>query len=256
MDLVNNGTIPSTSRVPSCAAASRCSQNARSPSHLAVVDAGAFSLTADYFRIRLADRLALTQLFALTPTEVDGLLAEGVTSARNLQNFASSPTTSRPARRGSTWSPPTRRCLSAAARRSVSSSTAPLPRSRASIRRCSTPCGSASCRRPCRASAGTPPSGKPLGRWRLLGRFSYYDEWFDSRDLYVYHGDAVFDVEAAYTVSESTTLTVGAQNAFGNDPEANPIARAKGNRFSVQTPVGANGAFYYARINYGWASGG
>ena len=52
-----------------------------------MVDAGPFSLTADYFRIRLADRLALTQLFALSPTEVEGLLVEGVTSARNLQNF-------------------------------------------------------------------------------------------------------------------------------------------------------------------------
>ena len=88
MDLVNNGTIPSTSRVAGLRGGEPL-QPERSVSYTvgAVVDAGAFSLTADYFRIRLADRLALTQLFALTAPEVDSLLAEGVTSARNLQNF-------------------------------------------------------------------------------------------------------------------------------------------------------------------------
>ena len=75
-------------------------------------------------------------------------------------------------------------------------------------------------------------------------------------DLYLYRGDSVVDLEAAYPVSDSATFTVGGQNAFGNDPEHNPIARTKGNRFSVQTPFGANGAFFYGRINYGWTSGG
>ena len=88
MDLVNNGTIPSTSRVAELRGGEPL-QPERSVSYAlgAVVEAGPFSLTADYFRIRLSDRLALTQLFALTPPEVDGLLAEGVTRARNLQNF-------------------------------------------------------------------------------------------------------------------------------------------------------------------------
>ena len=69
-----------------------------------------------------------------------------------------------------------------------------------------------------------------LGGWSLLGRVSWYDEWFDARDLYLYHGDAVVDLEASYPVGASTTLTIGGRNAFGNDPEANPIARQKGNR--------------------------
>ena len=94
-----------------------------------------------------------------------------------------------------------------------------------------------------------------LGRWRLLGRLSYYGAWFDSRDLYVYHGDSVVDLDAAYPVSESTTLTIGGQNVFGNDPEANAIARATGNRYSAHTPFGINGGFYYVRVNYRWTSG-
>ena len=64
MDLVNNGTIPSTSRVAALRGGEPL-QPERAVSYAlgAVVDAGPFSLTADYFRIRLADRLALTQLF-------------------------------------------------------------------------------------------------------------------------------------------------------------------------------------------------
>ena len=76
-----------------------------------------------------------------------------------------------------------------------------------------------------------------------------------TRDLYVYHGDSVVDLDAAYPVSESTTLTIGGQNVFGNDPEANPIARATGNRYSAHTPFGINGGFYYVRVNYRWTSG-
>ena len=64
------------------------------------------------------------------------------------------------------------------------------------------------------------------------------------------------DLEASHPIGASTTLTIGGRNAFGNDPEENPIALAKGNRFSAHTPFGYNGAFYYLRLSYGWASGG
>ena len=87
MDLVNNGTIPSTSAVARLRGG-RPLQPERSVNYAAgvVIDHAPFTLTADYFRIDLADRLALTELFALTPAEVDHLVAEGVTSAGNLTN--------------------------------------------------------------------------------------------------------------------------------------------------------------------------
>ena len=257
MDLVNNGTIPSTSRVAALRGGEPL-QPERSLSQAlgAVIDAGPFSLTVDYFRIRLSDRLALTQLFALAPSEVDGLIAEGVTSARNLQNFRFFTNHFETRTQGldvvATYAPPRlggrttfgllfNRTATTVMRFDPSVLDAlrvrelqeaiPGMRWNASVR-------------------------QQFGRWRLLGRLGYYDDWFDSRDLYLYRGDAVVDIEAAYAINEATTLTVGGRNAFGNDPEENPIAGAKGNRFSVQTPFGADGAFYYVRINYGWASGG
>ena len=255
MDLANNGTIPSTSRVAEIRGGEPL-QPERSISQAlgAVVDAGPFTLTADYFRIRLSDRLALTQLFALAPTEVEALLVEGVTSARNLQNFRFFTNHFETRTQGldlvATYTPPRlggRTTLGFLFNRTATTVTGFDPSVMDALR----------IRELQEAIPGTrwnTSLQQRLGRWRLLGRLSYYDEWFDSRDLYVYHGDAVFDLEAAYTVNDSTTLTVGGQNVLGKDPEENPIARAKGNRFSVQTPFGANGAFYYVRINFGWSS--
>ena len=257
MDLVNNGTIPSTSRVAELRGGEPL-QPERSLSQAlgAVVNAGPFSLTVDYFRIRLADRLALTQLFALAPAEVDGLIAEGVTSARNLQNFRFFTNHFETRTQGldvvATYAPPRlggRTTFGFLFNRTETTVTRFDPSVLDALR----------VRELQEAIPGTrwnTSIRQQVGRWRLLGRLSYYDDWFDSRDLYLYHGDAVVDLEAAYAISASTTLTVGGRNAFGQDPEENPIAGAKGNRFSVQTPFGADGAFYYVRINYGWTSGG
>ncbi len=257
MDLVNNGTIPSTSRV-----AQLRGGGPLQPEHSvnftagAVIDAETFSLTADYFRIRLSDRLALTQLFALTPLEVEGLIAEGVTSAANLQNFRFFTNHFETLTQGldlvATWAPlrlDGRTTFNLLFNRTATSVTRfdPAVLDATRIRQLQ------------EAVPGTRWNAtlrQALGGWSLLGRVSYYGEWFDARDLYLYHGDTVVDLEASYPVGASTTLTVGGRNVFDNDPEENPIARVKGNRFSAQTPFGYNGAFYYLRLNYRWASGG
>ena len=255
MDLVNNGTIPSTSRVAGLRGGEPLhAERSANYAFGVVIEAGPVSVTADYFRIRLSDRLALTQLFALTPGEVDGLLSEGVTSARNLQNFRFFTNHFETRTHGfdliATYAPPRlggRTTFSFVFNYTGTAVTRFDPEVLDALR----------IRELQEAIPGTRWNAsvrQAVGRWRLLGRFSYYDEWFDSRDLHVYRGDAVVDVEATYPVSESTTLAVGAQNVFGNDPEENPIARAKGNRFSAYTPFGINGGYYYARLGYRWGS--
>ena len=257
MDLVNNGTIPSTSRVAELRGGEPLHPE-RSVNYAlgAVVDTGPFSLTADYFRIRLSDRLALTQLFALTPAEVDGLLTEGVTSARNLQNFRFFTNHFETRTQGldlvATYAPPRlggRTTFGFLFNHTDTDVTRFDPEVLDALR----------IRELQEAIPGTRWNAtvrQTIGRWRLLGRLSFYAAWFDSRDLYVYHGDSVVDLDAAYPVSESTTFTIGGQNVFGNDPEPNPIARAKGNRYSAHTPFGVNGGFYYVRVHYRWKSGG
>ena len=88
MELVNNGTIPSSSRVAQLRGGEPLvAEESVNFAVGGVYENGPFSLTVDYFQIDLSDRLAVTQLFSLTQEEVDDLIAEGITSAANLQNF-------------------------------------------------------------------------------------------------------------------------------------------------------------------------
>ena len=66
-----------------------------------------------------------------------------------------------------------------------------------------------------------------FGRWRLLGRLSYYGDWYDSRDVRVYNGEYLFDLEASYPFSESITATIGVQNLFDNQPAGEPQRRRR-----------------------------
>ena len=52
-----------------------------------VVDNGPFTLTADYFRVDVSDRLALSQTFTLTEDERALLISEGIASAGTLAFF-------------------------------------------------------------------------------------------------------------------------------------------------------------------------
>ena len=87
-DLVNNGTIPSISPVAALRGGEPLAPE-KSINYTAgvVLDTGQFSVTADYFRISVSDRIGITSNFTLTNTEIDGLLAEGVEAARDLRRF-------------------------------------------------------------------------------------------------------------------------------------------------------------------------
>ena len=96
---------------------------------------------------------------------------------------------------------------------------------------------------------------------RVLGRLSYYDDWFDSEDGQVYDGKSVVDLELGYKMKNGITLTVGGQNVFDEFPDENPGARSGvGNLYSQFSPFGFNGAFWYARLGYkfntSWGGGG
>ena len=87
-DLVNNGTIPSISPVAALGGGEPLAPE-KSFNYTAGVafDSGPFSITADYFRIDVFDRIGITSNFTLTDNEIEGLLAEGVEAARDLRRF-------------------------------------------------------------------------------------------------------------------------------------------------------------------------
>ncbi len=252
-DLVNDGTIPSTSRAAQLRGGRLLEPERSVNTSLGVVaDRGPLSLTVDYFRIGLSNRLALTQLFALSPEEVETLISEGITSARNLQNFRFFTNDFETRTQGidlvATVTPAS---LGGATtfgflfNHTDTEVTEFNPGVLDDVR----------LRQLQEAIPGTRwnvSAQHDVGRWSFLGRLNYYGDWYDSRDVRVYNGDYVFDLQATRSIGESVMLTLGARNVFDNQPEENPNASAVGNRYSPYTPFNYNGAFVYFRIAYAW----
>lgn len=253
MELVNNGTIPSSSRVAQLRGGEPLEAETSINYALgAVWENGPFTLTTDLFRIELSDRLAVTQLFELTQAEVAQLIAEGVTSAGNLQNFRfftndfdtetsglDVVATYTPYKLGGntvfsllfnyTETDVTKFNPATLDDTRIQELQEALPEIRWNFT----------------------VQHNINDAWRLLGRLSYYDEWFDSEDVQTYDGEYLVDVEIAYTWNKQITFVVGGQNVLDTFPQENPGARAGvGNLYSQFSPFGFNGAFYYARMKY------
>lgn len=252
MELVNNGTIPSSSAVARLRGGEPLvAEKSINYTLGTIFKLGAIDVTLDYFNIELKDRLAVTQLFALTEQEVEDLLAEGVTSAANLQNFRfftndfetqtagfDLVATYKPEALGGNtdfslvfnqtettveeFNPDT---LDATRIRELQEG---LPEIRYNFA-----------------------ANHRMGGWRMLGRVSYFDDWFDSEDGLVYDGEFLVDAELAYVFDDRLGITIGGQNIFDTFPQENPGARSGvGNLYSQFTPFGFNGGFFYARIRY------
>ena len=254
MELVNNGTIPSSSAVARLRGGEPLVAEESTNYALGAVwdPDGPFTLTVDLFQIDLEDRLAVTQLFELTPQEVDDLVAEGITSAANLQNFRFFTNDFDTETRGidvvATYG------LESA--RSETDFSFLFNFTETEVTKFNPATLDATRIRELQEAL-------PETRWnftanhrmdnglRLLGRFSYFDGWFDSEDGEVYGGEYLFDMEVAYDLRENMAIVAGGQNVFDTYPRENPSAAAGvGNRYSQFTPFGFNGAFWYVRLSY------
>ncbi len=253
-DLVNSGTIPSTSRVAELRGGVPLdAEKSRNFAGGAVLERGDFLLTADYFRVALSDRLALTQRFSLTPDEQTRLVQEGIVSARNLQEFRFFTNDFSTRTQGidvvATWAP-------ASAEGGTSISFA-FNRTNTKVTKFDPEKVDATRIRQLEEALPATRwilTGKhAFGRMGLLARLSWFGGWFDARDDYAYPGAYLADIEATWSIGESMTLAVGGQNALNTYPEENPGATFSGNRYGPGSPFGSNGGFYYARLAYRWS---
>ena len=253
-DLVNRGTIPSISKL-----AERYGGQPLKPersvnsSFGAVVDAGSFSLEADYFRIDLSDRFGNSRDINLSPEEVELLVSEGITSASNLRSFRffinDFSTTSQGIDVVATYAPPTlsdRTAFSLALNHTKTEVTDYNPRT-------------LSANRIDRLETGLPQTRWNIGVnqhvWRLsvVGRVSYYGAWFDGDDEVRNSGKAIVDLEVGLPLlSTSAKWVFGVQNLFNTYPNPNPHALNSGQRYSEYAPWDFNGTYYYAALSYDW----
>lgn len=250
-DLVNNGTVPSTSG-PALLRGGKPLEPEESINFTfgTFFNLGDLDVTIDYFKIEVDDRLSLTQDFALTPEEVEDLIKEGITSAGNLANFRFFANDFDTETTGfdvvATYP------VSWAAGETTFSLA--FNQTETEITDAGTNIGATRIRE---YEEGLPETRYNVAanhdyeKWRFLARVSYYDDWYDSEDGNVYDGKTLVDLEAAYAFTDQLSVVVGAQNAFDEFPDENPGARSGvGNRYSQFSPFGFNGAYWYARVRY------
>ena len=272
-DLVNNGTIPSTSP----AATLRGGQPLQPETSInytlgSVIDIGTFTFTADYFRVNVSDRLTITRNFSLTADETASLIAGGFAEAANLQKFrffvndfatrttgidvvstytylpqSFSGTTVFSAVFNYTTTKVTDFTSETIDADRISSLTRGLPQMRWNI-----------------AADHTAP------RWSLLARLNFYGNYWDREDARAWAGDTLgdadlssrydeysanglLDLEVGVPIRDGFSIAVGGQNVLNTYPEINTLAASgTGNRYGQFSPFGFNGANYYVRLNYAW----
>ena len=266
--LTNNGVVPSTSAVAVARGGGQLQpEQSLNYSAGAVVEQGPFTFTADYFRIDIDDRVALSQEINLTESEIQTLLAEGIPEARNfpvfrffLNDFS---TTTQGIDLISTLTVG-RTTLS-----TIFNYTDTAVKNVESVVidefRINT------------LERGLPNTrwnfsiNHRAERWSLMGRLNYFGQFWDSEDgrnavdvaggpaepwLYpTYSGKALLDLELSIPFGENTTLAVGAENLLNTYPDVNMFgANTVGNQYGQFSPFGFNGAYYYVRVGYSFGS--
>ena len=261
LELTDSGTVPST-----FAAAERHGgvplrpETSRNVTVGLVIDNGPFTLTADYFRVAIADRLALSGLISTEAEDRALLLADGVTAAESLTLFRFFINDFSTRTQGidivSTWTPP---ALSGAMVLSFT-----MNHTDTKMTEESDLLGSGDV---LALERGVPRTrwniavNQRVGRVGLLGRLNYYGDWvdlFDARfvrgaDAPILNGRPIIDLEVSVPISEGVTLAAGGQNVFDTfSDRSDLLAGELGVPYSQFTPWGFSGGYYYARINYRW----
>ena len=254
-DLVNNGTVPSTSRAVGLALGldgggpALDSEKSVNLSGGVVVKMGAVSATVDYFNITVKDRLTVSQDFALDDEQKQQLINEGLTSAAGLQEFRFFTNDFDSATSGIDLvvsAPVGSGRLSLAYNYTSSEVTDYNPDILDDLR--------------LRELEENLPKQRGnltltqalTERWSGLGRASYFGEWYDSEDDQVYSGKVLFDLETGISFGDdASSIAVGVQNILNTYPDEHEKAKERtGNRYSQFSPFGFGGAFWYVKYSY------
>ena len=254
-DLVNNGTVPSTSRAVGLVLGLDGGGPALKPENSVnlsggvVVKMGVVSATIDYFNIKVEDRLTVSQDFALTDEQKQQLIDEGLTSAAGLQEFRFFTNDFDSATNGIDLvvsAPVGSGMLSLAYNYTSSEVTDHNPDILDALRL-------RELEENLPKQRGNLTLTQALSeRWSGLGRASYYGEWYDSEDDQTYSGKVLFDLETSISFDEAqSAIAIGAQNILNTYPDEHELARDRtGNKYSQFSPFGFGGAFWYVKYSY------
>ena len=224
-----------------------------------VFSLGDLDVTVDYYRIKVQGRLALTSNLKLTQTDIDTLLAQGISDAHSFAgvNFFTNDfdTTTQGVDVVATYPLHTFAgqtlltfvgnwtdtqvdsfnpdIINSRRRRQYEDA---LPEFRFSLT-----------------------ADHTWGPWRFLTRLHYYDGFFEDiveAGLTSINGERwLTDMELSYTFRnlpfmQMATFALGAENLFDQYPRRSRWAPVLGNKYPPNSPYGFNGGFYYLRASF------
>ena len=254
-DLVNNGTVPSTSRAVGLVLGEEGGGPALKPENSinlsggVVVNMGVVSATIDYFNIKVEDRLTVSQDFALSDEQKQQLINEGLTSAAGLQEFRFFTNDFDTATNG----------IDLVVSAPVGSGQMSLAYNYTSTEVTDHNPDILDDLRLRELEENLPKQRGNLTliqalseRWSGLGRASYYGEWYDSEDDQTYSGKVLFDLETSISFDDAqSAIAIGVQNILNTYPDEHELARDRtGNKYSQFSPFGFGGAFWYVKYSY------
>ena len=265
--LVNKGTIPSTHGAARLVGG-RVLEPEKSKNFTVgtVISHAIASITVDYFNIIVEDRLAPSRDFNrgtdITEPQIQQLVAEGITSAGNLQEFRFFTNEFETSTQGIDvilTAPMLNGALSVAYNYTRTEVTKHNPDILNEVRIKLLQEGLPRHRGNVTLTQGI---GDNLG---VLGRINYYGPWYENAVGAQTYSDAfLIDLEVSYAVIENLGITIGVNNVLNVEPdnitEAEgpevPFdikefpARIVGRPFGEYSPYGFGGAFWYTKVGY------
>ncbi|PIP79396.1 MAG: TonB-dependent receptor [Gammaproteobacteria bacterium CG22_combo_CG10-13_8_21_14_all_40_8] len=217
-----------------------------------------FFITLDYFNIEVTDRLSQTSALALSQTDIDALLAQGITDATSFSSvkyFTNDfDTTTQGIDLVASYDMEmlggeTRMSLAANWTDTQVDSFNPDNINAAKVQMLED-------NLPAYRVSYT--ANHSNGNWSILARVNYFGKFFEDHldaggDLPIFAGSEItVDSEVGYAFTDQLTFAIGAKNLLDNTPDRNPWDFVVGSKYPTTAPIGINGGFYYARLVYNY----
>ena len=209
------------------------------------------SLTVDYFRVNVNDRIALSGLFDVTDEIKSALIASGVPEARDFDQI-----------RYFTNDFDTRTegvdvVLTYGWETDLGSTGFQLSFNHTETEVLSYRAGSTIARDDTidNLERGSPETRinltltHSIDQWDLLGRYGYYGDWYDDHSATEFDGYGLVDVQAQYNFANGVAVTLGAENVLDEYPDL-AINYGNGRKYPRYSPAGHNGALVYAKLGF------
>ena len=88
-----------------------------------------------------------------------------------------------------------------------------------------------------------------IDQWYLVARYSYFGEWYDDHSAAEFDGYGLADLLVQYSFAGGLAVTLGAENLLNEYPDK-AVNFGNGRKYPRYSPAGHNGALVYAKVSY------